>query len=38
MYQLTGSEGFANKYPTEGISVRSMNGHSYVPEAVMDSL
>ena len=38
MYQLTGSEGFANKYPTEGISVKSMNGHSYVPEAVMDSL
>ena len=28
MYQLTGSEGFANKYPAEGISVKSMNGHS----------
>ena len=38
MYQLTGSEGFANKYPTEGISVKSMNGHSYVSETVMDSL
>ena len=38
MYQLTGTEGFANKYPQQGISVKDMNGHSYVPEAVRDSL
>ena len=38
MYQLTGTEGFANKYPQQGISVKEMNGHSYVPDAVRDSL
>ena len=38
MYQLTGTEGFANKYPTEGISVKGINGHTYVPQEVMDSL
>ena len=38
MYQLTGTEGFANKYPQQGISVKGMNGHSYVPDAVRDSL
>ena len=38
MYQITGTEGFANKYPQQGISVKGMNGHSYVPDAVRDSL
>ena len=38
MYQLTGTEGFANKYPEEGISVKDLNGHLYVPQEVMDSL
>ena len=38
MYQLTGTEGFANKYPEEGISVKGLNGHLYVPQEVMDSL
>ena len=38
MYQLTGTEGFANKYPQQGISVKGMNGHNYVPDAVRDSL
>ena len=38
MYQLTGTEGFANKYPQQGISVKDMNGHNYVPDAVRDSL
>ena len=38
MYQLTGTEGFANKYPTQGISVKGINGHLYVSNEVMDSL
>ena len=38
MYQLTGTEGFANKYPKEGISVKRINGHDYVSQEVMDSL
>lgn len=38
MYQLTGTEGFANKYPVEGISVKGINGHDYVSYEVMDSL
>ena len=38
MYQLTGTNGFANKYPQQGISVKEINGHDYVPQAVMDSL
>ena len=38
MHQLSGSEGFANKYPVQQISVRSMNGHSELPKAQMDSL
>ena len=38
MYQLTGTEGFANKYPSAGIAVKSINGHDYVPQPVMDSL
>ena len=38
MYQLTGTEGFANKYPQEGISIKGINGHEYVSKEVMDSL
>ena len=38
MYQLTGSEGFANKYPEQGLSVKGINGHLYVSQEVMDSL
>ena len=38
MYQLTGSEGFANKYPQQGISIKGLNGHNYVSQEVMDSL
>ena len=33
MYQLTGTEGFANKYPSAGIAVKSINGHDYVAAA-----
>lgn len=38
MYQLTGSRGYANKYPVKQISVREMNGHKDLPAPVMDSL
>ena len=38
MHQLSGDLGFANKYPIEQISVKSMKGHSALPENVMDSL
>ncbi len=38
MYQLTGTEGFANKYPQQGISIKGMNGHNYVSDEVRDSL
>jgi len=35
MYQLTGTEGFANKYPYEGITIKS---ESFLPREQMDSL
>lgn len=38
MHQLTGSDGFANKYPIEQMSIRNMNGHNALPAAQMDSL
>jgi len=38
MHQLTGTRGFANKYPIEQISVSSMNGHKELPKEKMDSL
>lgn len=38
MYQLTGTAGFANKYPVESISVKDINGHESVSQAVKDSL
>lgn len=38
MHQLTGSEGFANKYPVEEISVKSINGHNDIGTAMRDSL
>ena len=50
MYQLTGTEGFANKYPVEGYTFRSadkiesvpdhenLNMHSFVPQDVKKAL
>ena len=38
MHQLSGDKGFANKYPIEQISVKDINGHNAVSQAVMDSL
>ncbi len=38
MHQLTGTEGFANKYPIQQISVKSIGGHNQVSQEVMDSL
>ena len=38
MYQLTGTAGFANKYPVEQISLKDVNGHSEVSGEVRDSL
>ena len=38
MFQLTGTEGFANKYPVQQISVKGINGHREVTKEVMDSL
>lgn len=50
MYQLTGTEGFANKYPVEGYAFREvqefegmpdhedLSSHSFVPEDVKDAL
>lgn len=33
MFQLTGTEGFANKYPVEGLSVAGINGEEFVSDA-----
>ncbi len=50
MYQLTGTEGFANKYPVEGYAFRSLepfdgmpdhedlSSHSFVPDTVKTAL
>lgn len=50
MYQVTGTEGFANKYPTEGYAFRQvsefdgmpdhekLDSHSFVPDDVKDAL
>ncbi len=51
MYQLTGTKGFANKYPVRGYAFakgqvgadvsedfEKLDGHSFVPEAVRDTL
>lgn len=50
MYQLTGTEGFANKYPIEGFAFKqisdttvvpdqeNLNSHSYVPDNVRQAL
>ena len=50
MYQLTGTEGFANKYPVEGYTFRSpeqvegvpdhenLSMHSFVPADVKQAL
>jgi len=38
MHQLTGTRGFANKYPIEQISVKNINGHEAVSREIMDSL
>ena len=38
MYQLTGSKGFANKYPREGYVLEGDGSHSFLPDAVRDSL
>ncbi len=38
IHQLTGTMGFANKYPTEQISVKSMGGHEALSKQIMDSL
>jgi predicted dehydrogenase len=50
MYQLTGTKGFANKYPTEGYALEKENigedaadyqrleAHSFVPDALKDQL
>lgn len=50
MYQLTGTEGFANKYPTEGYAFRevrkfegmpdheNLTSHSFVPDDVKEAL
>ena len=38
MHQLSGDEGFANKYPIEQISIREMNGHKELSNWQMDSL
>lgn len=50
MYQLTGTKGFANKYPTRGIALEGMeladyfpdyqdlNGHSFLPDELMKAL
>ncbi len=38
MHQLTGTAGFANKYPIQQISVKEINGHNAVSQEVMDSL
>lgn len=50
MYQLTGTEGFANKYPLEGYAFReirefegmpdheNLSSHSFVPEEVKDAI
>ncbi len=38
MHQLTGTDGFANKYPIEQLTVKSMNGHDELAAGVKDSL
>ena len=38
MHQLTGTDGFANKYPVQTLSVRGINGHRSVDQAAFDSL
>lgn len=38
MHQLTGTEGFANKYPIEQIAIKSVNGHDALSKKKMNSL
>ena len=40
MYQVEGTEGFANKYPNEGFAIRAqgLDGESYVSNEVRDAL
>lgn len=38
MYQITGTEGFANKYPSTGISLKEVSGGRFLPDAAKDSL
>ncbi len=40
MYQLVGTEGFANKYPVQGYMIdhENLSGHSFVPAEVKDRL
>ena len=38
MHQLTGTAGFANKYPIQQISVKGIDGHNAVSQELMDSL
>ncbi len=38
MFQVTGTEGFANKYPSEGFSVESINGEEFVSSEEKDGL
>jgi len=38
MHQLTGTRGFANKYPVEQISVKSIGGHDALSKQISDSL
>jgi len=38
MHQLTGSDGFANKYPIAQLAVKAMAGHDALSKEVMDSL
>lgn len=38
LYQLTGTKGFANKYPIEGIALDTPQGHDFLPKEQKDSL
>ncbi len=38
MFQITGTEGFANKYPSEGFSVESINGEEFVSDKERETL
>lgn len=38
MYQLTGTDGFANKYPLQQYCLRSVDPHSAVSQEIKDSL